>query len=125
MSLPKQELVDRIRRDSRQLGLSIRTLSKKYGVHRRLVREAPASPVPKPRKRPVRTPPRMEPYKKTVDLWLRADLEAPRKQRHTAKRIGTRLEEEFGVSLPYTTVRDLVTARRRAIAEEGRAAAEG
>ena len=36
-------------------------------------------------------------------------------ERHTAKRIGTRLEEEFGVALPYTTVRDFVTARRRAI----------
>ncbi|MFJ9566062.1 IS21 family transposase [Streptomyces fuscichromogenes] len=125
MSLSKQELFDRIRRDSWQLGLSIRALSKKYGVHRRLVREALASPVPKPRKRPVRTSPRMEPYKKTVDAWLRADLDAPRKQRHTAKRIGTRLEEEFGVTLPYTTVRDFVTARRRAIAEEGGAAAEG
>jgi transposase len=59
----------------------------------------------------------MEPYKKTVDAWLRADLGAPRKQRHTAKRISARLEEEFGVALPYTTVRDFVAARRRAIAE--------
>ncbi|MFI7415599.1 IS21 family transposase [Streptomyces sp. NPDC049627] len=125
MSLSKQELFDRIRRDSWQQQLSIRALSKKYGVHRRLVREALASPVPKPRKPPVRTSPRMEPYEKTVDEWLRADLEAPRKQRHTAKRIGTRLEEEFGVTLPYTTVRDFVTARRRAIAEEGGVPAEG
>ncbi|MFJ8531758.1 IS21 family transposase [Streptomyces sp. NPDC093591] len=119
MSLSKQELFDRLRRDSWQQQLSIRALSRKYGVHRRLVREALASPVPQPRKRPVRISPRMEPYKKTVDEWLRADLEAPRKQRHTAKRIGTRLEEDFGVTLPYTTVRDFVTARRRAIAEEG------
>ena len=52
----------------------------------------------------------------TADEWLRADLEAPRRQRHTAKRIGTRLEEEFGVTLLYTTVRDFVTVRRRAIA---------
>ncbi|MEV6501529.1 IS21 family transposase [Streptomyces prunicolor] len=125
MSLSKQELFDRIRRDSWQLKLSVRALSRKYGVHRRLVREALASPVAKPRKRPVRTSPRMEPYKKTVDDWLRADLDAPRKQRHTAKRIGTRLEEEFGVTLPYTTVRDFVTARRRVIAAEEGAPAEG
>lgn len=89
------------------------------------MRESLASPVAKPRKRPVRTSPRMEPYKKTVDDWLRADLEAPRKQRHTAKRIGTRLEEEFGVTLPYTTVRDFVTARRRVIAAEEGAPVEG
>ncbi|MGW9033178.1 IS21 family transposase, partial [Streptomyces sp. NPDC055722] len=125
MSLSKQELFDRIRRDSWQQQMSIRALSRKYSVHRRLVREALASPVPKPRKRPVRTSPLMEPYKKTVDEWLRADLEAPRKQRNTAKRIGTRLEEEFGVSLPYTTVRDFVTARRRAIAEQDGAPADG
>ncbi|MFI8932484.1 IS21 family transposase [Streptomyces sp. NPDC053474] len=125
MALSKQELFDRIRRDSWQLKLSIRALSRKYGVHRRLVREALASPVAKPRKVPVRVSPRMEPYKKTVDGWLRADLEAPRKQRHTAKRIGTRLEEEFGVTLPYTTVRDFVAARRRVIAEEEAVPAEG
>jgi hypothetical protein len=71
MSLSTQELFDQIHRDSWQLGLSIGALSKKYGVHRRL----------------VRTSPRMELYKKTVDQWLRVDLEAPRKQRHTAKRI--------------------------------------
>ncbi|MFK4272831.1 hypothetical protein [Streptomyces milbemycinicus] len=60
MSLSKQELFDWIRRDSWQQQLSIRALSKKYGVHRRLVREALASPVPKPRKRPARPSPRME-----------------------------------------------------------------
>lgn len=116
MSLSKQELFDRIRRDSWQRQLSIRALSKKYGVHRRLVREALASPVPVPRRRPVRTSPRMEPYKKTVDSWLRADLEAPRKQRHTVRRIVARIEEEFGEAIPYPTVRDFVAARRKEIA---------
>jgi hypothetical protein len=46
MSLSEQELFDRIRRDSRQRQLSVRALSRKYGVHRRLVREALSSPVP-------------------------------------------------------------------------------
>jgi transposase len=124
MSLSKQELFDRIRRDSWQQKLSIRALSRKYGVHRRLVREALTSSMVAPRKMPRRVSPRMEPYKKTVDKWLREDLEAPRKQRHTAKRIGARLEEEFGVTLAYTTVRDFVTVRRRAIAEEAGAPAE-
>ncbi|WNI33392.1 hypothetical protein [Streptomyces sp. ITFR-6] len=122
--MSKQELFDRIRRDSWQQKLSIRSLSRKYGVHRRLVREALTSSMVAPRKMPRRVSPRMEPYKKTVDKWLREDLEAPRKQRHTAKRIGARLEEEFGVTLAYTTVRDFVTVRRRAIAEEAGAPAE-
>jgi hypothetical protein len=60
----------------------------------------------------------MEPYKKTVDAWLRADLEAPRKQRHTVRRIVARLEEEFGEAIPYPTVRDFVVARRKEIAAQ-------
>ncbi|UXY25174.1 IS21 family transposase [Streptomyces sp. HUAS TT20] len=124
MSLSKQELFDRIRRDSWQRQLSIRALSKKYGVHRRLVREALSSPVPTPRRRAVRTSPRMEPYKKTVDAWLRADLEAPCKQRHTVRRIVARIEEEFGEAIPYPTVRDFVAARRTEIAAQAGAPVE-
>ncbi|MFD4562176.1 IS21 family transposase [Streptomyces sp. NPDC058469] len=124
MTLSKQELFDRIRRDSWQRQLSIRALSKKYGVHRRLVREALSSPVPTPRRRAVRTSPRMEPYKKRVDAWLRADLEAPRKQRHTVRRIVARIEEEFGEAIPYPTVRDFVAARRKEIAAQAGAPAE-
>ncbi|WP_043687272.1 IS21 family transposase [Streptomyces xylophagus] len=124
MSLSKQELFDRIRRDSWQRQLSVRALSRKYGVHRRLVREALSSPVPTPRRRPVRTSPRMEPYKTTVDAWLRADLEAPRKQRHTVRRIVARIEEEFGEAIPYPTVRDFVAARRKEIAAQAGAPVE-
>ncbi|MFE3526889.1 IS21 family transposase [Streptomyces sp. NPDC059161] len=124
MSLSKQELFDRIRRDSWQRQLSIRAMSNKYGVHRRLVREALSSPVPTPRRRAVRTSPRMEPYKKTVDAWLRADLEAPRKQRHTVRRIVARIEEEFGEAIPYPTVRDFVAARRKEIAAQAGAPVE-
>ncbi|MFE1882789.1 hypothetical protein [Streptomyces diastatochromogenes] len=54
MSLSKQELFDRIRRDSWQHTLSVRALSRKYGAHRRLVQEDLASPVPKARKQPAR-----------------------------------------------------------------------
>ncbi|MFF0087762.1 hypothetical protein ACFYR1_50380 [Streptomyces canus] len=124
MSLSKQELFDRIRRDSWQRQMSIQALSRKYGVHRRLVREALSSPVPTPRRQPVRTSPRMEPYKKAVDAWLRADLEAPRKQRHTVRRIVARIEEEFGEAIPYPTVRDFVAARRKEIAAQAGAPVE-
>lgn len=107
MSLSKQELFDRIRRDSWQQKPLIRALSRKYGVHRRLVCEVTlTSSMAASRKAPRRVSPRMEPCKKTVDKWVRENLEAPRKQRHTAKRIGARLEKEFGVTLACTTVRD-------------------
>ena len=63
-------------------GLPVRALAGKYGVHRRLVREALAHAEPAPRKTPVRRSPQLEPLKEIIDGWLRADLDAPRKQRH-------------------------------------------
>jgi hypothetical protein len=48
----------------------------------------------------------MEPCKMTVDAWLRADLEAPRKQRQTAKRIGTRAPTPTTVTVTTTAAGD-------------------
>ncbi|MBC9719584.1 IS21 family transposase [Streptomyces sp. TRM66268-LWL] len=115
------ELFLRIRRDSWQNGLSIRALARKFGVHRRLVREALTSPSPKPRKTPERRSPRLEPFKKTIDEWLLQDMEAPPKQRHTVKRILTRLQRELGAEFAYSTVWDYVSRRRREMAEAARA----
>ncbi len=53
---------------------------------------------------------------------LRQDLDGPRKQRHTARRIFARLAEEHGATeLSYSTVRDYVRRRRPEIdVEAGR-----
>jgi transposase len=115
----KVELFERIRRDSWREGLSIRALSRKYGVHRRLVREALTRAEPEPRKTPVRRSPQLEPFKEIIDGWLRADLDAPRKQRHTVKRIHARLiAEHDAAGLSYSAVRDYVARRRPEILEE-------
>lgn len=51
---------------------------------------------------------------------LRADLDAPKKQRHTATRILARLVDEHSATgLPYSTVRDYVRVRRAQIDLEG------
>jgi ribosome-binding protein aMBF1 (putative translation factor) len=50
------ELFERIRRDREREGLSIRELARRHGVHRRAVRQALASPLPPPRKRPEGRP---------------------------------------------------------------------
>lgn len=52
MVATKGELFELIRRDSRHGGLSVRALAGKYGVHRRLVREALMHAEPDPRKTP-------------------------------------------------------------------------
>ena len=50
------EQFERIRREQREEGVSIRELARRHGVHRRAVRQALASAVPPPRK-PVESGP--------------------------------------------------------------------
>jgi transposase len=107
------EQFERIRRDRRDEGLSIRELARRHRVHRRTVRAALADAVPAARKTPVRTAPVLGPYEDTVRDWLIKDKDAPRKQRHTARRVWQRLVEEEGVEVAESSVRSLV-ARMRA-----------
>ncbi len=94
------ELLEQIRRNREREGLSIRELARRHGVHRRVVRQALASPLPPLRKAPERRPaPKLGAYRPLIDEWLHADREAPRKQRHTAKRIWLRLVDEQGVEV--------------------------
>ena len=105
--------------------MSIRELAARHGVHRRTVRQALASAEPPPRKVPVRTAPVLDPVKPLIDAMLRQDLDAPRKQRHTALRIRERLLDEHQLVVAYSTVRDYVReARPRIAAEAGRQLAE-
>lgn len=120
------ELFAAIRRDARVEELSIRELAERHHVHRRTVRQALTSATPPIRKTPARLSPRLEVFKPAIDGMLRADLDAPRKQRHTARRVLARLVDEHDAgSLSYSTVRDYVARRRPEIlAEAGRAADE-
>lgn len=113
------ELFAAIRRDARVEGMSIRALARKHQVGRGTVRRALTSAEPPPRKTPVRSSPRLDPFKSAIDDMLRADLEAPRKQRHTARRIHVRLiEEHDAIEVSYSTVRDYVRIRRTQIGLE-------
>ena len=110
------EQFEQIRRDRDREGLSIRGLARRHGVHRRAVREALLSPVPPAKRAPVGRPaPKLGAYRAVIDSWLEADRTAPRKQRHTAKRIHQRLVDEFGADVAETTVRQFVRARKRAM----------
>lgn len=121
------ELFAAIRHDARVEGLSIRQLAEKHRVHRRTVRQALASALPPPRKIPARSAPRLDPFKAAIDGMLREDLDAPRKQRHTARRVLARLVDEHDAGgLSYSTVRDYVARRRtEVLIEAGRVLGEG
>ena len=109
------EQFEGIRRDSRDRGMSVRALAKRHGVHRRTVRQALADATPPTRKVPKRSAPATGQYVDLVRRWLIEDLSAPRKQRHTARRIWQRLVEEEDARIGESTVRNLVARLRTEI----------
>jgi transposase len=110
----KVELFEQIRREY-EFGVgTISGISRKLGVHRRMVREALASAVPagsKPQQRRLR---KLASASAFIDQILEADRQAPRKQRHTARRIWQRLCSELpGIQASERSVRYYVSRRRR------------
>jgi transposase len=115
------ELFEQIRREY-EFGVgTISGVSRKLGVHRRLVREALASAVPtenRPQKRKLR---RLEAVSELIDRMLLEDRQAPPKQRHTAHRIWQRLcAESPGFSVSERAVRAYVRRRRQQLGLIGR-----
>jgi len=107
------ELFEKIRRDHRLGEVSIRELADRHGTHRRTVRQALEDAVPPPRKvYPVRPRPAIDEWAPVIDGWLIADKDAPRKQRHTARRIWQRLVAEHQATLAEVTVSRYVARRR-------------
>ncbi len=57
---------------------------------------------------------KLDPYKPIIDGWLIADKKAPRKQRHTARRVYRRLKKEVaGFDCSYRTVANYVSAKKK------------
>ena len=109
----KVELFEEIRREYEHGVGTIRGVAKKLGLHRRMVREALASAVPRERKIAVREKPKLGPAITFINAILEADQKAPRKQRHTAHRIWGRLCEEMPeLKVSESTVRKYVRERK-------------
>jgi DNA replication protein DnaC len=90
-------------------GKSRRTVAREFGLARKTVGKMLAYSLPPGyrRQQPVRRP-KLGPWQGVIDAILEADKSAPRKQRHTAKRIFERLRAEHGFSGGYTIVKDYV-----------------
>lgn len=86
------------RKIARDLHVSRNTVSKYVG--------ADLSPAPPVRRRAGS--PTMEPFAGIVASWLEADAGAPRKQRHTAKKVFDRLVAEHGFTGSQSTVERFV-----------------
>ena len=118
----RMETFEQIRRDRDREGLSIRALAERHGVHRRAVRQALVSPLPPVKRSPVARPaPKLGAYRGVIDAWLVADRDAPRKQRHTARRVWQRLVAEHGAQVSERQVSRYVRERRVALGEVGEA----
>ena len=107
------ELFEEMRREYEHGVGTIKGVAKKLGVHRRMVREALASAVPKERKVAVRERPKLGPAMSFINTILETDRKAPRKQRHTAHRIWRRLGNEMAeLQVSESTVRKYVRERK-------------
>jgi len=94
-------------------GETILGLANKHGVHRRMVRQALASAIPANRKPYGRAKPKLDSVKDYIDGILESDRNAPRKQRHTAHRIWTRVHSELqDVKISESQVRRYVRQRK-------------
>jgi transposase len=112
----KVELFEQIRREY-EFGIgTIAGVAKKLGVHRRMVREAIGCALPKPRKKTKRPRFRLGSAVEFIDGVLEADRKAPRKQRHTARRIWDRIRAELpDCQICSRTVRQYVHDRKQAL----------
>ena len=91
------ELYGRVRHACHVEGLSQREAARRFGIHRSTVRKMLAFSVP-PGYRRTKPParPKLGAFTAIIDAILEADLSAPPKQRHTAKRVHERLRAEHG-----------------------------
>ena len=95
---------------------SIRQIQKETGHSRVTIRKVLEGEFPEYRRRSAKPYPVLEQYRNTIEHWLKEDNENPKKQRHTARRIYTRLVEEEGYAGSEVTVRRYV---RQVKAKEG------
>ena len=95
-------------------GLSKRAACRAYDIHWDTLTKILRHPEPPGYRRAMPRPrPKLDPYLPVFHQILEGDKKAPRKQRHTAKRIFERLRDEHGYAGGLTAVKDAVRAWRR------------
>ena len=114
--IARVELFEQLRQEH-EFGVgTIAGVAAKFGVHRRLVRQAISGAVPPKHRYSSRVKPRLDGIAAFIDEVLEADRRAPRKQRHTARRLYRRILTEFpGTVVAESTVRNHVRVRKHAM----------
>jgi transposase len=99
-------------------GLSKRAACREYHIHWDTLTKILEHPEPPGYRRSVPRPrPKLEAFLPVIHQILESDKKAPRKQRHTARRIFERLRDEHGYQGGLTIVKEAVAAWRTRSAE--------
>jgi transposase len=99
-------------------GQSKRSVCREFDIHWDTLRKILDHAEPPGYRRTVPRPrPKIDPYLGVIHQILEADKKAPKKQRHTARRIFERLRDEHGYRGGLTIVKAAVAARRLRSAE--------
>lgn len=90
-------------------------IAQQFNISRKTVRKLlalPADEIPRYRLQKAKQRTVLGLFTGIIETWLKQDEEAPKKQRHTAKRIYDRLREEYGFTGGERTVREYVAKVR-------------
>lgn len=104
----KMDEYEYVRTAHRVYGKGIREIERETGHDRKTIRKALSGEYGGYTKRERQPYPVLGPHLETIERWIAEDVEAPKKQRHTAVRIYRRLVNEEGYRGAETTVRQYV-----------------
>lgn len=112
------EMWREIRRRVLAEGESKRAICREYGLHFRTLQKILDHPDPPGyRMRAPRAKRKIGPFLTVLHDILEKDKKAPKKQRHTGKRIFERLRDEYGYEGGYTAVKEAILAWKEHAAE--------
>lgn len=94
---------------------SRRWIQREFGYHRLTIKKALEGVAPRYRRKMEITYPVMGPHHAVIREWLEKDLNAPKKQRHTARKIFERLVGERGFKGSESSVRLYVRKTRESL----------
>lgn len=105
----KPALFAAIRRDAQQDEYPIRVLAARYGVHRRMIRQALAGPTPPPRKQPPQRATALDRLREPITAMLTTEPDL------TARQIWERLFDHHDADISYDRVHHYVVRLRPGI----------
>jgi transposase len=104
----KMAQYDYVRIAQRVYGKKIKEIARETGHSKNTVKKILKGQYNRYKTREHQPYPVLEPYIEIIDQWLVEDRQNPKKQRHTAKRIYQRLQQEHGYKGSESTVRHYV-----------------